>query len=94
MNILSITPDQFASTATAWIGAAVAVVTALALAASVVLPKLAAMKAQLEDLKGRQDRQSADIKTNTATITQIALATPPPSKASPSPTADQTKPTS
>ena len=85
MNLLAITPDQFQAAAVGWIGAIVAVVTTAAIAAAVLLPKLAALKTQVEALMHSRDVQRTDIQANTKAITDIALKTPtsPPTSSTP-----------
>ncbi len=65
------TPDQFQTAAEAWIGAGVAVLIAITTAAAYVLPKLAALKVQIDTLKGRADSHDQQ-------INNIAIATAPP----------------
>lgn len=76
MNLLSVlTPDQATSNFNAWLAAGVGMITGLCLAAAVVLPKIAALAAQVKTLFGLHD-------TNSAAITTLALHTPPPALAS------------
>ena len=76
MNILALTPDQLAATGNAWITAGVGLVIALTTAAAVVLPKIAALKAQVEALNITARSHDDSIKANTAAINAVALATP------------------
>lgn len=76
--ILALTPDEFQNVGLAWVGAITAVITGAAIAAAVLLPKLAAIKAQIEGLSHSRDTQRQDIQANQAAITQLAIHTPSP----------------
>lgn len=76
--ILALTPDEFQNVGLAWVGAITAVITGAAIAAAVLLPKLAAIKAQIEGLIHSRDTQRQDIQANQAAITQLAIHTPVP----------------
>ncbi len=72
------TPEQFSSTATAWLSAIGIVLTGVLGLAAVVLPKLASLKAQFDALHLRQEAQSGRLNSQDNRINQIALAAPPP----------------
>lgn len=79
MIAANITPDSFSAIATAWIGAVVTVLLALAIA----IPKIVAVVVQIREaissLQTRQDAQSARMNTIQSDVTKVALATPPAS---------------
>lgn len=70
--------DKGTSIALAVITAVGTVVTALALLLVNIAPKLATIKATLEELRGRQDRQNTKTENLQAQVNNVALAVSPP----------------
>lgn len=95
MNI-AMTPDQFQTSAQAWITAGVAILGALGgltTAILLALPKLTqlliSVKAaliEIENVKGRQDRQSSELTAQQVQINAVAIATPTAPAVQPQPT--------
>ncbi len=72
MNILAtLTPDEATAAFKGWLDFTVGAIVSLSVAAAVVLPKLAALKAQVEALFVLHGQTAQN-------LTTLAIATPPP----------------
>ena len=71
-------PNDFATSALAWIAAGATIIASVLGVLAMLLPKIAAIKAQIEEMKSRQQAQSERLRTQEQGLTQVALATSPP----------------
>lgn len=85
--MLLVTPDQFASVASAWIGSFVIVAGALSVALIKLWPTITDLKTKIAELFAKHEANQASIKDNKeaiaaqqAQITYVALSTPPEKK--------------
>lgn len=82
------TPEQVSSTAVQWVAVAGTVATAVFTAAALLLPKIAALKAQVDTLFKLHEQNAGEIANNAraiapATTTQITLTPTTPETPNP-----------